>query len=65
MMIITKQSYKTVKCLCKYSNKYNAKDASLLFKIGWVRNIKRLSLIFKWKSELLEVTTFKSSKETN
>ena len=30
----------------KYSNKYNGKDASLLFKIGWSHNIKRLSFIF-------------------
>ena len=41
-----------------------AEDASFLFKIGWSRNINRLSLIFKWNSELLEASTLKSSKET-
>ena len=35
-----------------------------LFKISWSRNIKRLSLIFKKNSELLETRTLKSSEET-
>ena len=30
-----------------------------------LRDIKRLSLIFKWNSELLEASTLKSSKETS
>ena len=32
--------------------------------MGSSRDIKRLSLIFKWNSELLEASTLKSSKET-
>ena len=31
---------------------------------GGISGINRLSLIFKWKSELLEVSTLKSLKET-
>ena len=57
-------SHKTVKYLFNLSNKYNDKDASFLFKIGWSCDIKRLSLIFEWNSELLEASTFKSPKET-
>ena len=45
-------------------NKYNGKDTPFLFKIGWSRDIKRLYLIFKWNSELLEASILKSSKET-
>ena len=51
--------------LLKKKSKYNGKDASFLFKIGWSRDTKRLSLIFKWNSELLGARTLKSSKETN
>ena len=58
------KSHKTGKYLCNWSNKCNGKDASFLLKTGWSCDINRLSLIFKWSSELLETSTWKSSKET-
>ena len=30
----------------------------------WSRDINKISLIFKWDSELIEASTLKSSKET-
>ena len=40
-----------------------AKMRFFLFKIGWSHYIKRLSLVFKWDSELLEASTLKLPKE--
>ena len=48
-----------------YLNKSNGKDALFLFKIGWSHNVKRLSLTFKWNSELLEASTVKLPKESS
>ena len=57
-------SHKSVKYLWNQSNKCSSKDASFLFKTSWLHDINRLSMIFKWNSELLEARTLKSSKET-
>ena len=59
-MIIIKQSYKTVKYLCNRSNKYNGKDASFLFRIDWLRDIKGFPQFLNQ-----EARTLKSSKETD
>ena len=34
--------------LCELSNKYNGKDTLFVFTKDWSRDIKRLSLVFKW-----------------
>ena len=41
-----------------------AKKSSFLFNSGFSRDIKRLSLIFTWNSELLLAKILKSSRET-
>ena len=45
--MIKVNNHKTVKYFCNLPNKYNCKEASFLFKIGWSFDIKRVSLIFK------------------